>query len=246
MKLSELRTLARRLAVGDGTLTTYSDAETLVDANIYYRKAVAIVFEEQGDWQSRGDNKQSISITSATRSYSLASTLIRINRVEVKYPSTVSEYRLAKQVDYKNIGRGLDDYVTSRPEFNLMEDQIEIFVSVKTANIEAVTNGIYIYHETDITALSGADDEPAIPELFVQFIAYGMVKLYLLQADHVDDRKISVIQSMLDEEEANIRKFVAARSEAKRFAIRPKRSDYGQASLKGQGGDPVMRNVTIN
>ena len=78
LTLTTLRSQARFLAIGDSSSTSFSDAETIIAANDAYQQLIITAFEEAGDWQIRGDNSETTSITAGTRAYSLPTNYLRI------------------------------------------------------------------------------------------------------------------------------------------------------------------------
>ena len=70
----------------------------------------------------------------------------------MKYPSTAVNYQEAKQVNANQfVFYGKDNYTTGVPEFDLAGTKLEIFVSAKTADIGAVTSGIKVYYQKELT-----------------------------------------------------------------------------------------------
>jgi hypothetical protein len=233
LTLTTLRAQARFLALGDSASTSFSDDDTLVAANDAYQDLVVLAFRSAGDWQFRGNNKATTSITASTRSYALPTDVLRVSRVEIKYPSG-DEYRKATQIDSAQLDTALDEYTTDEPQFDLVEGYLEIFVHDKTASISAVTSGILVYHDDDITALSGASDAPEIPQPFARLMAAKMAHYYCL--GHEMFNKAAALSNEILKLEAEFIKFIANRSEAKKLSLRPRREDYGQLDL-AEGGE---------
>lgn len=221
------------LGMADAAIT--GDANLLLHfkrlLNTRYREALGWCFESAGDWQYRGDNSASISITAATRAYILSTNLtnfLRILRVDVKYPSSASDYVEATQIDMQKVGNvGLDNYTPSTPEFDLVGDYLNIYVSHKTANIEAVTSGIKVYFDDDITDLSNNTDVANIPTLFLDLLAIGASIDYCVRESLT--AKLAVLKNQQIEKKADLMKFIASRSEAKRTGFRSRSEDFGQS-----------------
>ena len=238
MTLTNLRSLTRYFAIGDSTSTDFSDVDTLRHLNSAYQRLVILALSASGDWQPMGNNKQTTSITAATRSYSLPSSLLKINRVDIKYPSG-GEYKKATQIDYSKIdSAGLDEYTTptNHPQFDLKQDKIEIFVSNKTASISAVTSGILIYYEVDITELADAGNEPAeavVPEPFSRLMALMAASDYC-GVNGIQGRLVWLTNE-IQKEEARFVEFMANRSTAKKLRISFRKENYGHTDLDGSG-----------
>src|SRR3990167_2142009 len=222
-----------------------TDADITGDANLLlhfkrllntrYREALAWCFEAAGDWQYRGDNVASISITAATRAYALSTNLtnfLRIIRVDVKYPSSASDYVKANQIDMAKIGSvGLDNYTPSIPEFDLVGDYLNIYVADKTANIGAVTSGLKVYFDDDITSLSGDTDVANIPTIFLDLLAIGACIDYCIRESLTG--KLTILKNQQIEKKTDLIKFIANRSEAKRLGLKFRKEDCGQRKTKG-------------
>lgn len=239
LTVTTLQAQARFLALGDSSSTSFSDADTIVAMNDAYQELVVLAFRACGDWQFRGNNKATTNITASTRSYTLPSEYLRINKVEIKYPGG-GEYLRARQVDSGNLTVGADEYITDTPEFDLVEGNLEIFVNDKTASIGAVTSGILVYYDDNITALSGASDSPDIPKPFAKLLALKMALYYCLGAEMYNKGK--ALEAQIAKGEAEFVKFIANRSEAKRLSMSPRKEDYGQADLATDG----MGDISIN
>jgi len=226
MTLATLRSQARFFALGDSSSTSFSDADTLVAANDAYQQAMVVAFEESGEWQFRGDNSATQSITAATRAYTLPTSFLRILRVDIKYPGG-SDYVRAVPIDRQSIDHnGLAEFTSSTPVFDLQQGKLEIFVSDKTASISAVTDGIIIYYDDEITALAATGDIPEIPKPFARYMGLLMALDYCIA--HQLDSQVVSLQKQVDREEARFRKFISNRSEAKRSSLNPRREDYGE------------------
>jgi len=233
MTLTTLRASARFFALGDSSSTSFSDADSLVAANDAYQQAMVVAFEESGEWQFRGDNSYSQDISASTRAYTLPTAFLRILRVDIKYPGG-SGYVRATPIDRQSIDHdGLDEFTTSSPMFDLLQGKLEIFVSDKTASIGAVTDGIIIYYDDEITALSGATDAPEIPKPFARYMGLLMALDYCIA--HQLDSQVVSLQKQVDREEIRFRKFIANRSEAKRPSLSPRREDYGEMDMMTDG-----------
>ena len=197
--------------------------------NTRYREAIAWCFEASGDWQYRGDNTATVNITAATRAYQLSANLtnfLRIIRIDIKYPSTATDYQKATQIDMAKVATGLDNYTTTNPQFDLIGDYFNIYVADKTANISAVTSGIKIYYDDDITSLSDVTDVAYIPVLFLQLLALGACIDYCIREEL--NNKLTILKNQQIETKADLMKFIANRSEAKRFGIRFGKTNYGE------------------
>lgn len=230
--LTNLRALTRLYAVNDSTSTAYSDTDTLLNLNARYQEAFLLATANDGDFEFNADGSQSISITAAERQYSLATNLFKVSRVEVKYPSSATDYREATQINNNSIRDvGKANYTPGWPEFDLLGTKIEIFVSAKTADIAAVTNGIKVYYQKELTELSSGTDEVIFPDVFARYICAGAAIDYC--GVNGLTTRLSWLTSEHDRLEVKLTEFVASRNKAKRFSLSFRQEDYGSGSGYG-------------
>lgn len=227
--LTSLRALTRFYATGSSTATEFSDADTLIALNAHYQDAFLLATSNDGDFEFNGDGSQSISITAGTRSYSLATDLFKVSRVEIKYPSSATNYQQAKTIDGGQIQYyGKDNYTPGIPEIDLLADKLEIFVSNKTSDIQAVTNGIKVYYQKELTELTIAESEIIFPDVFARFIAIGAA------IDFCGVNGLSTRLNWLTGEyqrvELKLSEYIANRNQAKKMSVGIKKEDYGNGS----------------
>lgn len=231
--LTNLRSLTRFYATGDSTNTAFSDTDTLLNLNARYQEAFLLATSEDGDWEFNGDGSQNISITSGIRAYALATDLFKISRVEIKYPSSATDYQRANPIDGGQIQYyGKDNYIPSIPEVDFLAEKIEIFVSQKTANIEAVTNGIKVYYQKELTELSSGSDETIFPDVFARYICIGAAIDYC--GVNGLNTRLSWLNNELVKQTDLLTDYIANRNKAKRLSLRPRKENYGAGS---SGGD---------
>lgn len=233
--LTNLRSLTRYYATGDSTNTAYSDADTLLNLNARYQEAFLLATQNDGDFEFNGDGSQSINITAATRAYALATDLFKVSRVEIKYPAAATDYQRANPIDGSQIQYyGKDNYLPSLPEIDLLAGKVEIFVSQKTANIEAVSAGIKVYYQKQLTELSGASDETIFPDVFARYIAIGAAIDYC-GVNGLGGR-LSWLNNELLKQSDMLSLYVADRNKAKRLSLRPRKENYGAGYNEGTYG----------
>ena len=224
--LTNLRALTRAFALGDSTSTAFSDTDTLLFLNSRYQDTFLMATANDGEFEFNGDGSQSINITSATRQYALATDLFKVSRVEIKYPTTATDYIQANAIQAGQIQyTGKANYTASPFEFDLMGDYIEIFVSAKTADILAVTSGIKIYYQKELTELSAGGDEIIFPDVFSRYIALGAAKDYC-GVNSLNGR-LQWIESELQKAEPKLIEFIASRNKSKVMGLRTRRENYG-------------------
>lgn len=216
--LTNLRALTRYYAIGDSTSTSFSDTDTLIALNGRYQDSFLLATANDGDFEFNGDGSQDINITAGTRAYALATDLFKPLRVEVKYPSSATDYQEAIQVNEDQIRYyGKDNYIPSRPEFGLLGTKIEIFVSAKTADISAVTSGIKVYYQKELTELVSGSDAVIFPDVFGRYIAIGAAMDYC--GVNGLNARLSWLASEYQKQEIKLTEYVANRNKAKRLNL---------------------------
>lgn len=224
--LTSLRSLTRWYALGDSASTVFDDTSTLIALNGRYQEAFLLATANDGDFQFNGDGSQSISITSGTRAYTLATDLFKPERVEIKYPSSAANYQEAHQINAGNIQfYGKDNYAAGYPEFDLQGTKIEIFVSAKTADIGAVTNGIKVYYQKELTELAVAGDAIIFPDVFARFICVNAAKDYC-GVNGLNSR-LQWLEGESQRMEAKLVEYISNRNRAKRSRISFRKENYG-------------------
>jgi hypothetical protein len=224
--LTNLKSLTKFLATGDSTSTEFNDTDILIAINSRYQDSFLMATANDGDFEFNGDGSQSINITAGTRAYSLATDLYKVSRVEIKYPGTASDYQQAIPINGGQIQYyGKDNYVPSVPEIDLIGDKVEIFVSAKTADITAVTGGIKVYYQKELTELSGASDEIIFPDVFARYLALG-ASIDYCGVNELTSR-LNWLKSEYIDQENKLTVYVADRNKAKRASISFRRENYG-------------------
>lgn len=173
MNLENLRSSVRFAVFGDSTDTSYGDTDLDRNINLWYKTGIAWALQINGDWQVNGEIATA-SIVADQREYALPSDTLKLNEVYIK---TSTEYVKAIQRDAKNISVEPDGgYYPDTPEFDLMDESLFIYLPENT--IKAVTNGIKIHYQTEITELSADADAPNLIEPFERLLITGAAYEY--------------------------------------------------------------------
>lgn len=169
MNLTNLRSDTRFLIFGDSTNTSYGDTDLDRNLNSWYKRILGWILGSNGDWQMNGEFATT-SIVASQREYILPTDVLKLNEVYIKSTSA-GDYVKATQRDILNVQDYPEDYYPTTPEFDLMDNSL--FIYIPDATITNVTDGIKIYYQTDLTELSGASDEPNLPEIFRRILSVG-------------------------------------------------------------------------
>jgi len=225
--LTTLRALARFYATGSSTSTEFTDADSLIALNSRYQDSFLLATSHDGDFEFNGDGSQSINIVSGTRAYALATDLFKVSRVEIKYPSTSTDYIEANQITGNGMTTGKDSYVADA-DFDLLGGKIEIFVSDITANIQAVTAGIKVYYQKSLTELADGADAIVFPDVFARYLAIGSA-IDFCGVNGLSTR-LTWLTSEYQVAENKLTEYVANRNNAKKSSLSFRREDYGNGS----------------
>jgi hypothetical protein len=204
MQLTNLRSDARYLVFGNSSNTAYADTDLDRNLNRWYQSAIGWALSVNGIWQVQG-TFATASIVAGQSKYEMPSDILKLDRVEIKSPSS-NDYIVAKQIDHALVGTNLDDYHPDSPEFDLLGNYMYIYLP--DASITAVTAGIKIIYQCDITELSGATDEPLLPEVVQRVVSTGAAYDYcrandmFAKADRLNN-EIAKIKVELEEIYAN-------------------------------------------
>jgi len=210
MNLAKLRAKFRQKVFGNPNNTDATDSIVDDYLNEAYQFYLMIALDAPGDWQVNG-NFADVSIIAGQRDYAFEKGLLKINEVYIKSRET-GKYVKAKQRDVRDISaEPLTDYTPTKPEFDLVDNNI--FIYLPEGSIEAVTRGIRIFFEEEFTSLVNTDDEPNIPLAFQQFLPNYGAKEYC--EDNELWNKVKSITNKLSELRPMIEAHYANRSSSK-------------------------------
>ena len=230
---------ARLKLYGASDSLKLSNSDGIYYSNIALEDMIILILRFQGDWEING-NEATHNIVAGANQITLDTSLIKINRVEIKYPSTAQSYSVAKQIDHKSIDVATEEYTTSRPEFDVFDgDKMFIFVSAKKANIGGVSNGVRVFFQYDYAELTNVANT-------IDIVYPGVIKIMGLMIAHnyaFDKemfKKADRLEKELLKEDTKLAEYFANKSTAKRISLRPRREDFGQRMLSGRGGIPTI------
>ena len=125
-------------------------------------------------------NIATTNIVAGQRNYALPSDILKLNEVYIKSTSA-GEYIKATQRDILNISEDPETYYPYPPEFDLLNNSMYIYIP--EATITAVTAGIKIYFQKDLTELSGSTDTPNLSDIFRKILSIGSAIDYCLSQE---------------------------------------------------------------
>lgn len=189
--LGDMATKARALTHSD--TTSYTDANLLIDINIWYRKVVSMIFESQDD--SDFDDLRNTTypivttpLVAAQRDYSMPVTdqVLKIKRVDIAYNGV--DYFRATPFDSGAVPYGMGNatsedlnMIKQAPQYDPQYNSIFIY-PLPTASDVSSGAIMRVQWERDITAFTTSDyssvltDSTVVPGFDAQFhpiLAYG-------------------------------------------------------------------------
>ncbi len=231
MTLETLRSAVRFIVFGDSSNTQYENTDLDRNINLWYKTALSWILPINGDWQVNG-SVATTDIEAGVRKYQIPTDILKLNEVYIKY-GTSSEYVKATQRDPKNISVEPDQdtygYYPETPEFDLKGDYIYIYTPETT--IAAVTAGLKIHYQTEITELSSTSDEPNLAEPFEKLLIKGPAYDYpFIDSGKKRDLKREIYGDPTikndDGVKGDLQKHYATRSTVRRNKISPKVENY--------------------
>lgn len=215
MTLANLRSDIRFLLFGNSSNTQYGDTDIDRNINGWYRRGVAWILENNGDWQVNGETALA-DLVADQREYTLPTDLLKINEVYIK-STTSGELLKAKQIDPANVSVDMDEYYPAQHEFDLLDNSL--FVYPMENSVVAVTDGLKIFYQTEITELSGDSDAPNIAAPFERLITYGSAYDYAMAQGMTT--KSQQLKRDLAEVREDMMQYYANRSTVDRTIIDP-------------------------
>lgn len=216
--LVNLRSDTRYLVFGDSTKTEYGDTDLDRNINRWYNTILAWILESNGDWQVNGEFADT-DLVSAQREYILPSDLLKLNEVYIK-STTTGDYIKATQRDLSAIGYN-EDYHPATPEFDLLDNSIFIYTPESTIN--AVTKGLKLVYQKDLTELTGTAS-PNLSEPFKRGVSIGAALDYCI-ANGVDNKAKS-LKVLLDELKQELMSYYSSKSTAREVILSASKENY--------------------
>lgn len=170
-----LRNIAR--SITNTNSTSYSDADLDVAINTYYDLFATEILASMDEWDFQGEIATT-DLVANQQEYVFPSDILKIKRIEITYDGT--NWYTASPMDINERGYPTDtttlsgDFTASDPFYDLMDNSIMLYPIPTTA----ITAGLKIWYEKNVTQLSSVTDEPNIPRPFQKGLCYGAAKDY--------------------------------------------------------------------
>lgn len=220
MILTNLRADTRFLVFGDSSNTQYGDTDLDRNLNRRYHELIEIAMSVNGDWQVRG-TYATLNLEAGVNKYDIPNDIVRFNRAEIKPLTASTAYIPVSKIDMRNIHEDLGTYQPSDPEYDIRDNKLEIYYDT---TLEAVTNGLKIWLQREITELSASADEPDLPEFAHRYLTVGAGYDYCV-ANGVD-KKAEKFKRDLAELVDTIKKHYANRLQTEDPVIIPQAENF--------------------
>jgi hypothetical protein len=225
MTLTQLRSYARFLT--NTNSTTFTDADTLVSANVWYDTLAAEIVAAMDDWDIGGEISTADTVANQ-QEYVFPTDIFKIKRIEVTYDGI--NWSVANRFDVNEMSRPTDtttiqqNFSTSKPYVDTYDNSIFLY-PIPTL---AITGGIKIFYEPLVTQLSGASDEPNMARPYHIGIALGMAKDYLKKYITVDgnQNKLMTIENDLEKLRNEMKEYYRSRNQDREYNVIPRDVDY--------------------
>ncbi len=216
--LVNLRSDARYLVFGNSTNTEYADTDLDRNINRWYNTILSWILSANGDWQVNGDYATT-SIVALQREYILPTDLLKLNEVYIKSTST-GDYLKATQRDLSALQYN-EDYKPATPEFDVLDNSL--FIYTPEDAIGAVTDGLKLVYQKDLTELSGTL-APNLSEPFKRGISIGAALDYCIANE--ENSKAKSLKVLLDEMEVKLKEYYSTKSTAREVRIISAEENY--------------------
>ena len=239
MTLSDIQQKIYNLTNSDSS--TYTNAQMLVDINLWYQRVVMTILRSQDDWDFDDSNKTDFPILTGDlvanqQDYSLPTGVLKVKRLEIAYDG-VTMYK-AEPIDVNFISKGtqqtqITQYAqTNRPYYDIQSSSIFLypFPTASTSN----NTGMKLWIERSITEFTSSDlstgtASPGFDAPFHQILAYGAaseraIGKGLANADRINNR----LQELLTE----LSTYYGNKDEDMTWSIEPAYKDYGQLNFQ--------------
>lgn len=207
--------------------TQYSNANRLIDINIWYRNLETEILKSQDSWDFDDTNNTDFPIITTNlianqQDYSLPVSTLEIKRAEITFDG-VNWYPLNA---FDNGSRlkslatnSLSDFVTTNPYYDVQYGSVFLY-PIPTSNVTAglklwVTRTVTDFTLSDLTT---GTKLPGIDPLFQDIIAYGTAFDFCMSKGLPQTNNLKVV---LDEKLTNLRNHYSRRAKDEKMSMTP-------------------------
>jgi len=225
MNLTIIMADARYLALrNNANSTAYGDTDIKRNINRWYNTVIEWILSANGEWQVNGE-EATADLVAAQREYVFPIDILKLNEVYIKY-ETAGDYYKATQRDASEISSEPDQtngYYPELPEYDLLDNSLFIYLPITP--IPAITAGIKIHYQTDLTELSSGTDSPNLSEPFKRLLSAGAAYDYCIANEMY--AKGDRLKLLIAELKQDLLNYYASKS-----TVKPARLEFKKRSFK--------------
>lgn len=251
MTLGDVANKARALTHSD--TSSYTAANLLIDINIWYQKAVTMIFESQDDtdFDDMRNTTYPIvttSLVAGQRDYSIpvSEQMLKIKRVDVTYDGT-NYFRATPfdsgvpQFGFGNATNEDANFIKQAPQYDVQYNSIFLYPLAIASDVSAGAK-MQVEWERNITVFTSADytTDPSDSTVVLGFdapfhplVAYGAAYEF---ANANNLPQLQNIKNDLQDWEARMRQAYSKKDLDTLLALRPAYDSYGDYGATGAGG----------
>lgn len=251
MTLGDVANKARALTHSD--TSSYTAANLLIDINIWYQKAVTMIFESQDDtdFDDMRNTTYPIvttSLVAGQRDYSIpvSEQMLKIKRIDVTYDGT-NYFRATPfdsgvpQFGFGNATNEDANFIKQAPQYDVQYNSIFLYPLAIASDVSAGAK-MQVEWERNITVFTSADytTDPSDSTVVLGFdapfhplVAYGAAYEF---ANANNLPQLQNIKNDLQDWEARMRQAYSKKDLDTLLALRPAYDSYGDYGATGAGG----------
>jgi len=207
--------------------TTYSSADVDAALNSYYQLFVQDILDAMDDWDFQGE-VATANLVANQQEYVFPTDCLKIKRVEITYDGT--NWYVVNFFDINQRGKATDtttiseDFEETEPFADLHDNSLFLYPIPDTA----ITNGLKIWYEKEITELSAVTDEPVFAEPYHKGLAYGAAKDYFEKYVEVGKNynKLNRAVANLNEYREHMKNFYRKKMQDRNYQLLSAYTDY--------------------
>ena len=214
------------------TLADYTAVDRKRNINKWYQRCHAFILEMMDDWKFHGDWATCPTVVDREE-YTFPSSILHINKVEIRYDSGSNDWVEAIPLDERAVGSAIsnedDIFTESSPRYWKPDELSLVFDPIPDT---AIDPGVRIWFNKEITELSSDADEPVITEPFHRILSIGAALDYAISKNMTE--KTSTLRRELFGTETHpeyglieqLKKFYSKRSREEQIRIKPRFQRY--------------------
>lgn len=206
--------------------TTYAANDLYASMNMWYHTAVNEILQSMDDWDFQGEYATA-NLVASQQEYTLPTDILKIKKVEVSYDG--SNWYVASPIDVSETGSTSttdidNNFSETQPFFELHDNSLFLYPIPDTNR----TACLKVWYEKEITELSGATDEPNLPEAYQKILCYGAAKDYFEKYSEREGytNKRNIMQQNYNDMLEKMKEFFNTRNQEREYFVLGNNTDY--------------------